>query len=306
MKFNLTYSAVALTIFFSGCKAVNRSTVFYVFSDTHCIDSLNRYEVLDSMIGEANNLYFKSLPDTLSYLKKQKPKGLLICGDLTDNAKPGQWAQFEKLFGLHGENTLKMPVFDNYGNHDGDTSGIVRTAIRERNKKRKNLTSISDNGMHYSWNWGSYHFISLGSYPSDKWDSACGWCHYFKSSFREPQNSLSFLRDDLKKHVKKNTKVIMYFHYGWDSFSQLWWTKQEQQDFYNVIKDYNIAAIFTGHNHATGYLKWNGIDVYSAGSPQSGARTGSFLYVSAGKDSLYVVERRMNRWGNQSHKKAVL
>ena len=108
-----------------------------------------------------------------------------------------------------------------------------------------------------------------------------------------------------KEHVKKKTKVILYFHYGWDDFSQLWWTRQEQQNFYKAIKDYNIAAIFTGHNNATGYIKWNGIDVYSAGSPQSGARTGSFLYVSAQKDSLYVVKRRMNKWGNHSYKKAL-
>ena len=50
-----------------------------------------------------------------------------------------------------------------------------------------------------------------------------------------------------KEHVKKKTKVILYFHYGWDDFSQLWWTRQEQQNFYKASKDYNIAAIFTGH-----------------------------------------------------------
>jgi cytolysin (calcineurin-like family phosphatase) len=308
MRIDILYHVIvlALAAFLSACKASNKSTSFYVFSDTHCLDSLDRHAVLDSMVGEANSLSLQDFPDTLKHLKKQKPKGLLICGDLTDNAKPGQWAQFTQLFGLLGEGRLRMPVYENYGNHDGDTSGIVRTAIRERNKSRKHLTNISENGLHYSWDWGSYHFISLGSYPSAKWDSACGWCHYFKSTFREPQNSLGFLRGDLKKQVRKNTKVILYFHYGWDSFSQLWWTKQEQQDFFTVIKDYNVAAIFTGHNHATGYTKWNGIDVYSAGSPQGGAKTGSFLYVNAGKDSLHIVERRMGKWGIHSYKKAVL
>jgi cytolysin (calcineurin-like family phosphatase) len=198
-----------------------------------------------------------------------------------------------------------MPVYENYGNHDGDTSGVVRSGIRERNKNRKNLKNISDNGLHYSWDWGKYHFVSLGSYPSDKWDSTCGWCHYFKNSFREPQKSLSFLKEDLQQYGYKK-KIIIYFHYGWDSFSKLWWTEDEQEKFYDVIKDYNIAAIFTGHNHATGYLKWKGIDVYSAGSPQSGKKTGSFLLVNASNDSLHVIERRLNKWGNQSYKKSVL
>jgi cytolysin (calcineurin-like family phosphatase) len=287
-----------------GCKGTGKAFSFYVFSDTHCLDSLDRYQVLDSMITEANTLHLKDFPDSLNYLRKLKPRGLLICGDLTDNAQPEQWTQFTSLFGLNGEQRLNMPVYENYGNHDGDTTGIVRTAIRERNKNRNKLTAISENGMHYSWDWGNYHFVSLGSYPSYQWDSTCKWCHYFKSSFREPQNSLGFLKADLKKHVKGQKKVIMYIHYGWDSFSQLWWTEEEQQKFYDVIKDYKVAAIFTGHNHATGYMKWRGIDVYSAGSPQSGRKTGSFQYVQATKDSMYVIERRFDRWGSQSLKRS--
>lgn len=293
---------LSIILLISGCTA-SKPFSFYVFSDTHCLDSLNRNEVLDSMILDANTLYTQDFPDTLGHLKKQNSKGLLICGDLTDNAKPTQWAQFTNLFGLNGDKRLKMPVYENYGNHDGDTAGIVRLGIKERNKTRKGLTNVSDNGMHYSWDWSDYHFVSLGSYPSAKWDSACEWCHYFKNTFREPQNSLGFLKEDLKRHAKKNTNVVMYFHYGWDSFSKLWWTEKEQKEFWDVIKEYNVAAIFTGHNHGTGYLKWNGIDVYSAGSPQSNKRTGSFLFVQVGKDSLNVVERRFNKWGDQSFEK---
>jgi predicted phosphodiesterase len=303
----LLFISSIILLVFANCRATNKPVSFYVFSDTHCLDTITRYNVLDSMIAEANTLYQQDFPVSKKHLKSQKPKGVLICGDLTDNAKQEQWNQFTKLFGLHGENQLKMPVYENYGNHDGDTAGIVRMAIRERNRIRKNLTNVSANGMHYSWDWGNYHFVSLGSYPSDKWDSACDWCHYFKNSFREPQNSLSFLKEDLQKFVNSSNKkkVIMYFHYGWDSFSKLWWTEAEQEKFYDVIKRYNIAAIFTGHNHSTGYLKWKGIDVYSAGSPQSGLKTGSFLFVQAGKDSLHVMERRYNKWGTQAYSKPV-
>ena len=296
---------VVIFLLIVGCKTTNKTFSFYVFSDVHCLDSLNRHDVLDSMITEANNLYLVNFPDSLKHLKKQRSKGILICGDLTDGGRPAEWEQFSELFGLHGENRLKIPVYENYGNHDGDTSGIVRTAIRERNKKRRNLANVSQNGLHYSWDWGNYHFVSLGSYPSDKWDAACEWCHYFKSSFREPQNSLSFLKEDLQNHTGKNTKVILYFHYGWDTFSMLWWTLDEQQKFYEVIKQYNLAAIFTGHNHATGYMKWRWIDVFSAGSPQSGNKTGSFQVVQATRDSLYVIERKYQRWGTQAISKAV-
>lgn len=296
---------ISIFVLLTGCGSSNKAFTFYVFSDTHLNGTQQRYLINDSMITEANQLYKQDFPDSLKYLKKQKPKGVLICGDLTDGATAEQWNQFQELYGLNGENHLKYPLYENHGNHDGDSAGVVRKGIEKRNLHRKKLTNISANGLHYSFDWGNYHFVSLGSYPADGWDSTCGWCHYFKKGFRDPQNSLTFLKEDLAKYTTSHTKVIMYFHYGWDDFSKLWWTQKEQDKFYNVIKKYHIAAIFAGHNHATGYLKWRGIDVYSAGSPQHDTETGSFLMVQATKDSMYVIEREWNHWGTHSYKNAV-
>lgn len=303
--FSFYLGILSALLFLVGCKSTNKTFSFYVFSDTHLDGTPTRFDVNDSMITEANNLYEKDFPDSLRYLKKQKPKGVLVCGDLTDGAETPQWSQFIQLYGLHGENNLHFPVYENYGNHDGDSSGVVRQGIKERNTHRKKLTNVSANGLHYSFDWGNCHFVSLGSYPANGWDSTCGWCHYFKKRFREPQNSLTFLKEDLEKYAKSNRKVILYFHYGWDDFSKLWWTENEQDKFYNVIKNYNIAAIFAGHNHATGYLQWKGINVYSAGSPQHNQITGTFLFVQVAKDTLYVIERTLNEWGKYSWKKAL-
>lgn len=287
-----------------GCMTSSKQLQFYVFSDTHCLDTLSRYHILDSMITDVNTVHQEDLPLGYDHLVRISPKGLLISGDLTDDGRPAQWSQFQELFGLNGNAKLKMPVYENYGNHDGDTNGIVRTGIKARNLVRKKVTTISSNGMHYSWDWNQYHFVSLGSYPSEKWDDTCQWCHYFKKSFREPQNSLGFLKEDLSKNAA-GKKVILYFHYGWDSFSKLWWTEAEQENFYQVIKDHQIVAIFTGHNHATGHLQWKGYDVYSAGSPQAGEKTGSYLVVRATQDSLYVLERKYQRWGEHRYAKKV-
>lgn len=303
------FQTVILSLLFavvvSGCRTTNKTFSFYVFSDTHLTGDQKRYLINDSMIREANRLYLQDFPDSLSYLKKQKPRGILICGDLTDGATAKQWADFTELYGLNGENHLKYPVYENYGNHDGDSVGVVRQGIKERNKIRKKITNVSANGLHYSFDWGNYHFVSLGSYPANGWDATCGWCHYFKKGFRDPQNSLAFLKEDLAKYTNSRSKVIMYFHYGWDDFSKLWWTEKEQDNFYDVIRNYNIAAIFTGHDHATGYRTWRGINVYSAGSPQHDQQTGSFLMVQASKDSLYVIERVLDQWGNHASKQVV-
>jgi cytolysin (calcineurin-like family phosphatase) len=257
------------------------------------------------MISDANNLEMEGFPDSLTHLKNISLKAALVCGDLTDNGEVGQWRDFESLFGLYGEGKLKIPVYETFGNHDGDTNAIVRESIKLRNVKRSHV-NVSENGLFYSWNWGNNHFVSLGSYPGNGWDSTCNWCHYFKKSFRDPQNSLAFLEADLRKYAKKNTKVFLYFHYGWDDFSKLWWTEQEQERFYEVIKTYNITGIFTGHNHAIGYRTWKGIDIYSAGSPQANNQTGSFLYVQLSKDSMHVLERKYGRWGTNKYSKATL
>lgn len=253
LRRHVLFLALCSCTLFISCIKTSKQLQFYVFSDTHCMDTPLRYRILDSMITDVNTVHKQPLPSDLKKQKRTQPKGLLISGDLTDDGQPAQWNQFQELFGLNGNAKLKMPVYENYGNHDGDTNGIVRTGIKERNLLRKNLTAISANGMHYSWNWNQYHFVSLGSYPSEKWDDTCQWCHYFKRSFREPQNSLGFLKEDLARNAA-GKKVILYFHYGWDSFSKLWWTEAEQEKFYDIIKGYNIAAIFTGHNHAPGYL----------------------------------------------------
>lgn len=86
---SLVYSIVLCLLFaliVSGCKTSNKAFTFYVFSDTHLTGDQKRFLINDSMITEANNLYLDDFTDSVSYLKKQKPKGVLICGDLTDGA----------------------------------------------------------------------------------------------------------------------------------------------------------------------------------------------------------------------------
>jgi cytolysin (calcineurin-like family phosphatase) len=107
--------------------------------------------------------------------------------------------------------------------------------------------------------------------------------------------SLEFLKSDLAMNLRSRRQpVVLFFHYGWDDFSLLWWTGKEQEAFAEAIKEYNVAAIFHGHNHSAAAYKWNGIDVFSSGSPQRGSSVGNFLLVRSDGDSLSVtsVERK--------------
>ena len=265
-----------LMIFVSSCRI--KECVFLVTSDIHYDGTITKTAILDSVIGFMNNVKNLTIPGEKSRMKT--PFGVVIPGDLTDGSLPEQWKQFTDSWGVNGENKIKYPVFESFGNHDGNIDGLVRTGVIERNKKRRKITAISENGLHYSWDRNGVHFVMLGSYPGNGWDSTCGWCHYFKQSFKDPQESLTFLEKDLNDNVKGTRRpVVLFFHYGWDDFSKLWWTIAEQEAFYNVIKNNNVIAIFHGHDHAAAFYKWNGINVCSDGSPQNGNKTGNFLLV---------------------------
>jgi cytolysin (calcineurin-like family phosphatase) len=218
-----------------------------------------------------------------------KPFGVFLTGDITDGGTKEQWEEFEQVFGLNGEGNLKIPVYETYGNHDGNVGGIVREGIRERNTRRVGITMTSENGVNYVIKEKGHLFIVLGSYPGNQWDPGCGWCHYFKETFRDPDGSLAFLESVLEENRKdENLPVFLFFHYGWDEFSKLWWTQEEQKNFLNVLQGTNVKAIFHGHNHALEAYKWEGIDVFISGSPQRGEKSGVFLLVSEGRRGKHV------------------
>lgn len=88
-------------------------------------------------------------------------------------------------------------------------------------------------------------FISMGIYPKN----------------------LSWLRKNLP--IDKSRPIIIFFHYNIidsEPYSN-WWSVVEKIKFYDVIKDFNIKAIFHGHIHATYAKEWRGIPVYNGSSP---------------------------------------
>lgn len=286
IPFRIIFAGLLGVAVLSGCSSQRFS--FVVMSDVH-LQGGNplQKEIRDSMFYLANNAS-KMIRDSTGQ-SVSKPIALFVTGDLTDSGTPEAWKEFEEVFGLHGEGVLQMPVYETFGNHDGGMNGAVREGIRSRNPLRKDVVMISENGLHYAVEKKGYLFIVLGSYPGDEWDPACEWCHYFKESFREADGSLTFLESALKHNREgRNLPVFLFFHYGWDDFSNLWWTSAEQDRFYNALRDSGISGIFHGHNHQIDAYTWRGYDVFIAGSPQRGERAGDALLVSVRRDAIRV------------------
>jgi len=283
--------AKILTLFlvlllFAGSSARRESFFFMVVSDSHYgkADRAKNLETIDRM----NQMEGTGLPGFLTG-KVRTPAFVIHCGDILDSPSDSAYRLFLEDYGLTGESKLKYPVYETFGNHDGGLDKCVRQGMIARNPGRPGLAGISDNGLHYSWDWNGVHFVNLGAYPGNEWVDSCGWCHYFKDPFREPLFSRKFLREDLARHVGTSGRpVVLIQHYGWDDFSKLWWTLPEKDSLASVIKGYNVIGIFHGHSHAVEHRVWNGINIWSAGSTVKGEEPGNILAVRFRNGKLNV------------------
>lgn len=296
MRIRRALFASVLSIAFllpAAAQAAPNFTFFFT-ADTHYgLDQWTDNEVRNkATIARMNNLPGTNLPASLGGVVGT-PKGVLIGGDLTDTP------EFKNFYGIHtsfpalnrdgfndnyavdGSGLLKYPVYEGYGNHDVDNTSYSYTlqGIRERNLVRPDVTNLSGNQLHYSWDWEGVHFVNLNIYPGQ--NERSGY-------------SLDFLMDDLAANVGDSGRpIVLMQHFGFDSFSDEWWTPTEQQAFADAIEGYNVAGIFHGHLHTTRQYQWNGIDVFMGSS----ARDGNFLVVEFEGDQMKVASREGDRWG---------
>lgn len=269
-------------------------TTLAVISDSHYGASGAREKTLET-IRDLNQLGTDRFHPLWPILTG-RIAGLIHCGDLLNDPDPAAWQDFLEDFGLSGEKQVPWPVYEMFGNHDGGINDPVRQGMLDRNPQRVGLSRISDNGLHYSWDYPDLHCIALNAYPGNAWDDTCGWCHYFKDDFRFPEYSLVFLKKDLAALPRPDMPVLIFQHYGWDDFSRLWWTDAEREAFYEVIRGYRVLGIFHGHNHAVEQRSWHGIPVYASGSSQKESEPGDVLILRVRKDRLRVFHRKGDRW----------
>ena len=271
----------------------NYNVTFFVTSDTHygTQQSPSNEPINKGIIANMN-----SIPGNLSYPASlggkvvQQPRGVLVAGDLTDLGEQSEWDGYDAYDGFiddYGQK-LNYPIYEGYGNHDVEsllgTSNYARERVRYRtqNNLRTGVNHISDNGYHYSWDWDQLHLVCLNLAPAVS---------------GEAFNSLAFLAYDLSTKVGTSGRpVVLYFHYNIGTASAA-----DQNSFYNIIKNYNIIAIFHGHVHIPKLQisQWQGFNVYNVGT----FYTGKFMVAHLRADGLVVAEcTGPDSWGIVSFK----
>lgn len=190
------------------------------------------------------------------------PNGVILVGDITDRAEPSSLKLLKERYEIGTDtNQVHFPVYVGLGNHDLDPQHVephqkeyreqMLNYVVERHQGSSapvpvnNFDSLSYN---YSWNWGNLHLVQT---------------HRFAGNMENGHaNSLEWLKADLKKFASNGEPVIIFQHYGFDKFSIGWWSDVERNALKEVLKDYNVIGIFTGHNHFAENLMWNDIPVF--------------------------------------------
>ena len=196
------------------------------------------------------------------------PRGVVMLGDCIDDGdrvivgkhvSPEQYQAFAADFGLDGtDGALKFPVFETWGNHDGPPQGQDKNGfnfqaqLRKRNQARKAkglISNLSENGLHYSWDWDDVHFVQLGIYAADKQRDGVR----YSPVWHDPQGALSFLKKDLADKVGESGRpVVLMCHCGVDTD---WWVPADWKEFYDAAKPYNVILYLYGHS-GTGLRDW--------------------------------------------------
>lgn len=292
---NRIFLISAITFFSFNLAA--REVTFFLSSDPHY-----GYEQWDSnervnkiAIDDMNQLPGKKYPDKvqqfgLEYV--QHPCGVVVTGDLTGNGCGRDWGGYWGLwkgwrngfnddYDVSGNGRLRYPVYEGYGNHDIHSGNMsVLEGIMMRNRCRATPVNISDNGLHYSWEWNGVHFVQLNIFPGGEGDA---------------RNSLAFLKEDLEKCVgRQGLPVVLFHHYEYYFEPEQWFSYEDQERFYQVIEGYPIIAIFAGHTHCLRHYYWRGIPVFNATSVKDRA---SYLVVHIRDRELFVQERIDQTWG---------
>ena len=265
---------------------------FFVTGDTHYGQDLY---YLNEPYNKATIDQMNSLPGTPYPAPLggtvEAPQGVLVAGDLTDTP------EYSNFFGIHyapllyrdgfnddyavdGTGRLRYPVYEGYGNHDVDNTSHSYTldGIRQRNLDRPGIGHVAPGGLHYSWDWQGVHFINLNLYPG---------------LGTRADDSLLFLRDDLAHHLTSPQQpIVLMHHFGFDSFSQDWWSDAEREAYADALRGQYILGIFHGHWHDDFHYKWKGYDVFDG----SAAKDGAFLVARIANGRMDVAARRGDAW----------
>lgn len=239
-----------------GLRSASRDVRFLVAADGQYSTTWNGGDWLPTKaIVDATHEQMTGLVGALTQVR-----GILYAGDMTQFASDLEYNAFTDSFAGY-----ERYLFHGLGNHDtpwgfeGRWARMIRFVGEARRETVKTSKPSDADHPHYSWDWHDVHFVQLNLYP--------GSIPIGDQTNNDPRRSLEFLANDLTQHVGDSGRpVVLLHHFGLESFStgyncdpigqpactnSAWWFPEHRLAYWNVLADYNVLGIFTGHSHFT-------------------------------------------------------
>lgn len=172
----------------------------------------------------------------ISSIKKENPDLLMTVGDLTPTCNNNSQciSGYEKW--KNTTESFERPVYEVMGNHD-------QTDGKESRQVWQESFDLPQNGpkgyeeIAYSFDYGSAHFVVLADYPS-----------YHKIDKKQ----LNWLEKDLDGNSLPN--IFVFFHEpaypaAYKESSALDAKKKDRDEFWSILDQHNVTAVFNGHEH---------------------------------------------------------
>lgn len=304
-----------------GQREAEAPAAFLMISDTHVLaDSADPAKldkrsvaVTERFVDRLNTLAGTAIPESAGGGTVRALQGVIHGGDCIDTGdKPRvemqrtEWDGFKDFYGLTGQDgRLTLPLYEVHGNHDsprGDGHAVQQ--IRARNSHRPGLSGVSENGLHYSWDWGPVHFVNLGIVVGEVSEPA-------RRRRYAPLGSLQFLQEDLQRCVGSSGRpIVVTHHIDVLRYSQplpvetskaegMEWDPADVHAYYEALRGYRVAGVLYGHTHGRNIFRWDGtakaaktgIPTFNCdNSSHFGGVQQAILYFEIGSDRVCVRE----------------
>lgn len=205
-------------------------------------------------------------------------KGMILNGDITAYGHDWQLDKYKDIW-----KNLSVPIYAGLGNHDyannikvGNSNqgcyqngcGIrmveyIRDEIRKRNVRSFDYRESNSykfpevrteyiGSLAYSWDIGNVHFVQLHNYPTyqqtfEGFDASAA-----KRKIVRVKQSLDWLEADLTQARNEGKAIVLNYHDSdehWkDGYDEA--TRESLKSrFANILKKYDVSAVFVGHYH---------------------------------------------------------
>lgn len=194
------------------------SFTFLTITDTH------------QKAGE-DNVNLKKLADDVIEMSP-RPAFIIHTGDVTDSGRPEEYARFKSALAPLTQAGVKLYAVP--GNHDTRWSGDGKEEFARQFGK-----------TYQSFDKGGAHFVLL-----DTTVLLEHWGHLDKAE-------LEWLARDLKK-VKPETPLFVFMHHDIGRDTPVKRMIDNEFDLVPLLRNHNVVAIFTGHEHRDMVWQTNG------------------------------------------------